>query len=199
MRFLRVFRLFNARLSSDRYVSLDLATHMKKITTLSCFIEAHLHGQKEMVEYFGGNGKLDEKNEIEIARCILQSQIAVYRALIAAAVTQQQISPAILTELCNLYQRKRITQVLRGFVEKAHEDGAIVANEAHQILHPLNSHISSCMKTLNDRSEGVISNSTFKQMLSGDPFYSFRSSVRKSENADMMATIPPPSTNGEQT
>jgi hypothetical protein len=157
MRFLRVFRLFNAKLSADKFVSLELAKHMKKITTMSCFISAHLTAQNDLVKYFGGNGKLDEANESEIARCILQSQLAVYKALFAAANTQKQISEEVLHELQTLYKRKTITEGLSHFVEQALRDGAISNTEAHAILHPLNHQVSRCMKALNDRAEGVMS------------------------------------------
>jgi len=156
MRFLRVFRLFNAKLSADKFVSLELAKHMKKITTMSCFIRAHIEAQNDLVKYFGGNGKLDEVDESEIARCILQSQIVTYEAIIAAANTQKQIKPEILHELKSLFQRKTITEGLSHFVEKAHSDGAISATEAHAILHPLHHQVSACMKALNDRAEGVL-------------------------------------------
>lgn len=159
MRFLRVFRLFNARLHSDKFVSLELAKLMKKITTMSCFIEAHFMAQNDLIKYFGGNGKIDEKDEAEIARCILQSQVSTYQALIAAATTQRQLGVGVLHEMNTLYQRKQITEGLSAFVEKAHADGAITATEAHAILHPLNHQVSACMKTLSERAEGVVSRS----------------------------------------
>merc|ERR1719409_527298 len=123
---------------------------------MSCFIGAHVQAQNDLLSYFGGNGKLDERDECEIARCILQSQVVTYKALIAAASTQKQISPGILKELQTLYSRKSITEGLSHFVEKAHSDGAISATEAYAILHPLNHQVSACMKTLSDRAEGVI-------------------------------------------
>jgi len=156
LRFLRVFRLFNARLSADKFVSMELAKHMKKITTMACFITAHFMAQNDLIRYFGGNGVIDEREEAEIARCIIQSQVSTYSALIAAANTQNQISPKILDELKSLYARKVITESLSHFVEKAHSDGAISATEAHSILHPLNHQVSACMKTLSDRAEGVL-------------------------------------------
>jgi len=169
MRFLRIFRLFNAKLSSDKFVSLELAKHMKKITTMTCFITAHIMAQNDLVKYFGGNGILDEADESEIARTILQSQVAVYSALIAAARTQSLIDKDILDELATLYQRKTITEGLSSFVEKAHSDGAISATEAHAILHPLNHQISSCMKDLNDRAEGVTNAPIKKSTHSSSP------------------------------
>jgi NhaP-type Na+/H+ or K+/H+ antiporter len=157
MRFLRVFRLFNAKMNSDKFVSADLSRHMKKITTMFCFISAHCMAQNDLIKYFGGNGEIDEQDEAEIARCILQSQVSVYEALLAAANTQKQIDAPVLEELRNLYLRRHITESLSSFVEKAHADGAISANEAHAILHPLNHEVGACMKQLNDRAEGVLS------------------------------------------
>merc|ERR1711862_297572 len=109
------------------------AKHMKKITTMRCFIDAHLLAQQDLVKYFGGNGKIDDLSEAEIARCILQSQVTVYQALFAAANTQKQIGPEICAELNSLYKRKAITEHLSHFVEGAYKDGAIHATEANAI------------------------------------------------------------------
>jgi NhaP-type Na+/H+ or K+/H+ antiporter len=168
MRFLRVFRLLNAKLRADKFVSLDLARYMTKITTMSCFITAHLMAQNDVVKYFGGNGKLDESDESEIARCILQSQVFVYKALIAATRIQKKIGRGILHELKILYQRKHITEGLRHFVEEAHAEGAISSSEAHAILHPLHHQIAACMKTLGDRQDGVVSVSNARETLRGN-------------------------------
>jgi hypothetical protein len=160
MRFLRVFRLLNAKFNADKYVSPDLAKHMKKITTLYCYIKAHLMAQNDLVKYFGGNGRVDTKEENEIARCVLQSQVFTYKALVAAATTQKQIdkdAPEVLEELKNLYLRKTITEGLSHFVEKAHSDGAINAKHAHDILHPLHKEMGMCMKEWNERVDGVMS------------------------------------------
>merc|ERR1719487_2519400 len=129
---------------------------MTKITTMNCFILAHIMAQNQLLQYFGGNGKLDEVDECEIARCILQSQISTYKALIAAADNQVKIGVDILFELTTLYTRKNITESLHHFVEKAHHDGAISATEAHAILHPLNHQISHCMKELAETTDGVV-------------------------------------------
>merc|ERR1719454_1202257 len=110
LRFLRIFRLFHARMSSDKFISIDLARHMKKVTVLDCFIRAHVEAQNELVKYFGGNGKLDEANESEIARCILQSQTVTYKALIEAAAVQEHLGLKLFTEVENLHKRKHITE-----------------------------------------------------------------------------------------
>lgn len=156
LRFLRIFRLFHARMSADKFVSMELARHMKKVTTLYCFIHAHMTAQVDLVKYFGGNGKLDEANESEIARCILQSQTFTYRALIERAKTQAELGEKMFTDLTNLYKRKHITEGLGGWIMKAHSDGALSATEAHAILHPLNHLIADTVATLASRAEGVV-------------------------------------------
>jgi len=156
LRFLRLFRLFHARLSADKMVSMELARHMKKLTTLHCFVHAHLTAQLQLVKYFGGNGALDEANETEIARCILQSQVFVYRALRYTSETQGELGEETFIELQNLHKRKSITESLSQFILRAHGDGALSATEAHAVLHPLNHLIASCVKTLADRAEGLV-------------------------------------------
>merc|ERR1719478_1730436 len=81
LRFLRIFRLFHARMSADKFVSMELARHMKKVVTLDCYVRAHCMAQIDLVKYFGGNGEIDEVHETELGRCVLQSQIATYKAL----------------------------------------------------------------------------------------------------------------------
>lgn len=158
LRFLRIFRLFHARLSQDKFVSEELAEIMKKVITLNAFIRGHLTAQCDLMKYFGGNGQMDPV-ETEIARCVLQSQVNTYKALMEAARTQKEMGVAIMDELRNLHKRKNITTGLSNFVLSAHSSGAINASEATAILHPLNHQIAVCMKTIADRAEGVIDKS----------------------------------------
>jgi hypothetical protein len=188
LRFLRIFRLFHAKMSADRYVSLELARHMKKIVTLSCFIKGQEMAQTQLVRYFGGNGKLDEKNETEIARCILQSQVNIYKALWEAGETKRKLGDKVSKELEVLRKRKRITEGFSRFVSDAHEAGALSATETHAILHPLNHQIAECMKTLNDRAEGVLDRSNSH----GHNHKSPRSSVESSHGKKTSVKIADP-------
>lgn len=156
LRFLRIFRLFHAKMSADKFVSEDLARHMKKIVTLTCFIKAQEMAQMQLVRYFGGNGKLDEVNETEIARCILQSQVSVYKALQESGQTKTKLGQHVTSELETLNKRKRITEGFSRFVSDAHAQGALTATETHAIMHPLNHQIAVCLKTLNERQEGML-------------------------------------------
>jgi len=147
---------------------------MKKIVTLSCFIRAHLSAQVALVKYYGGNGKIDEIEECELGRCILQSQVSTYKALTEAAHTQHQLGPELFKELQTLYKRKKITEGLSNFVLGAHHDCAISAFEAHKILHPLHDHVAECMYTLNQRADGVLDLNYVQSVVSGGSIISAR-------------------------
>jgi len=156
LRFLRIFKLFHARMSADKFVSMSLARHVKKASTLACFIRAHVRAQMDLVKYFGGNGVIDEVEEAELARCVIQSQVVTYMALREAASSQQALGDKVCSELQILLKRRLIAKGLSEFVLTAHQDGAISATEAHAILHPMNQLIAECVQKLNDRTEGVL-------------------------------------------
>lgn len=143
-------------MSADKYVSMQLARHLKKVVTLECFVRAHTIAQVDLVKYFAGNGVIDDRKETELGRCVVQSQVATYRALTETVRTQALLGDDIYLELRNLHRRKQITENLTHFVMDAHRDGAITATETHSILHPLNHCIAECVRTLAIRSEGVL-------------------------------------------
>jgi hypothetical protein len=164
LRFLRVFRLFHARLSADKFVSLDLANHMVKLSTWTAFAQAHLMSQEDLIKYFGGNGKIDEVEEAELARCVLQSQVGVYRAVKEVVATQNRLAKPLLEEIHNIVEMKAITENLERFVLDAHNNCALSSREAHTILHHLHHTINQCLSLLYERSEGLIDASMSKKM-----------------------------------
>jgi NhaP-type Na+/H+ or K+/H+ antiporter len=147
LRFLRVIRLFHQKMGADN-VSKPASLKMHRILTLLCFIHAHLNSQVEIVKYFGGNGKLDEKEECEIARCILQSLTAVYIAQDMVLKEEKEMEQVLIDELQFVKIRKRITEGLEKFVMEAYGEGAISAREAESILHPMHHHLEACMKEM---------------------------------------------------
>eukprot|EP00928_Gymnodinium_smaydae_P001242 TRINITY_DN1046_c1_g1_i1.p1 TRINITY_DN1046_c1_g1~~TRINITY_DN1046_c1_g1_i1.p1 ORF type:complete len:1178 (+),score=298.97 TRINITY_DN1046_c1_g1_i1:235-3768(+) len=155
MRFLRIFRLFHAKLGRDSEVSPELATHLVKISTWMNFIGAHCHAQVKLIKYFGGNGKVDEPYERELARCILQSQIEVYHAITHVMKGEELLNDAILLQNIKcVNQRKQITMVLVDFVMSAYRDGAITAKETHSIVHPLHHQIDQCLEAIRAADSG---------------------------------------------
>jgi hypothetical protein len=148
LRFLRVIRLFHSHLSRDEGVSMEVAESMHRIYTLTLFVHAHLQSEIELVKYFGGNNRIDEQDECEIGRCVLQSQIAVYKALGMAVKEEQSLERKMVEELQFVRQRKLVVENLEHFITSAFEDGAISAREAESILHPMHHHLMECMSEM---------------------------------------------------
>jgi len=160
LRFLRVFRLFHAKLNKEKEVSITLAQHMKKITILISFARAHLTAQSQLVKYFGGNGKIDEKDEAMLARCVLQSQTSVYRALSLAVSEERKMNQSVLKELLHVIERKNILEDLESFIMAAHHDGALSARQAESMLHPMNAHLNRELRAIHEITEGIVSRSS---------------------------------------
>mmetsp|Transcript_7852 Transcript_7852/g.17247 ORF Transcript_7852/g.17247 Transcript_7852/m.17247 type:complete len:1246 (+) Transcript_7852:169-3906(+) len=160
LRFLRVFRLFNAKLSRDKLVSHELSCIMFRIMTCMSFIGAHLSSQKALIKYFGGNGKIDCEDEVEIARCIVQSQLSVYKAIGVVSQMERQMNAELVADLKNTLERKEIAEELEEFVMNAMQEGAITSREAESILDPLHHQIADCLALLNDTSEGILRNTS---------------------------------------
>merc|ERR1712113_1128484 len=84
MRLLRLFRLFRffevlkAKLKHQE-LSEALGEHMQKMTLLTTFIHSHLHAEGAMIKFFG----LPKANYGgDLVHCLLQSQVAVYKAIV---------------------------------------------------------------------------------------------------------------------
>jgi len=156
LRFLRIFRLFHAKLGMDSEVSVEVMHHMTRITIWMSYAKAHLASQVQLVKYFGGNGKIDEVDEAEIARCILQSQIGVYSALTSTLAEKKAMDHNLLMELRATVKRKAITENLEKFILEAHHDGALSAGQAESILHPLHHQIKECCRQINAIDNGFV-------------------------------------------
>merc|ERR1711948_175276 len=129
-------------------LSPEVMAYMRTIKVFSCFIKAHLTSQLLLVKYFGGNGKIDEVEEAELARCILQSQVCVYRAIALTVDAKKRTNKECLLELEWAEKMLQVTEGLESFVMKAHEDGAISGRETDSILHPLRGKMSACLKAI---------------------------------------------------
>jgi len=154
MRLLKLFVLFHAMLSSDRRVSYKLAATMVKIQALSSFVRGHIHAQRQMKKFFVGS--FEDESEVEIARCVMQSLIFVHKALHAIIRIQRCIDTEVLDELLAHKETKRITEELELFVQEAEENGAVSAQEAHAILHPMHHTLAHCIKSITTIDEGVV-------------------------------------------
>jgi len=144
LRLWRYWSVLKARLT-HKEESLQIREHMQKICILQCFVRAHSASQKELVQYFGTHDQVDN---VEVARCILQSQCSVYKAVSMAVAEEQNLEPKLLHEVNQVRESKFIAEELEGFVLDAHHGGVINAREAESILRPLHDHMKKCMKQI---------------------------------------------------
>jgi hypothetical protein len=147
LRFLRVFRFFRTELD---WVDPECVAYMKTIRVLESFIQAHLSSQALLVKFFGGKSKMED-DKAEIARCVLQSQAQIYKAISLTIAAKKQMDTTSLQEIERVHQMLHVTEGLEKYVMEAYDCGAISSKEAESILEPLHhkiSHIMQEMKSL---------------------------------------------------
>jgi len=153
-RLMRIFRMMRSKIFRSR-LSLHTAEHMQKVTILNSFIRAHCESQEAIVKYFGRN---NEVNTVELARCILQSQLACYQAMRLAIAEKKQLDPRLLNEVRIAKDAKSLAEELEQFIVDVHQSGVISAPEAESILTPLHHHVHHFSQILTDSQAGRISN-----------------------------------------
>jgi NhaP-type Na+/H+ or K+/H+ antiporter len=154
LRFFRFFRLFHAMMGRDPLISPELAELMRRMTALSSFVSAHLSAQKGMLKFF--TGEIDDSNEVEVSRAVIQSLIAVHKAVQELVTLTRQMPPELVVELQHMRERKRIVEELKEFVLGALANGAITASNAGSLLHPLDHELAHCIQSVNQLSEGQV-------------------------------------------
>lgn len=152
-RLIRFFRVLKAKFSRSD-ISLEVAEHMQKSTILACFVRAHIASQKLLVKYFGRDKRVDT---VELARCILQSQLSCYKAMVLEIEQKQQLDPRILRAVAIAKEAKEISMQLEGFIVDAHESGVLSSTEAHLILHPIHASVLDFGRIIMDSQMGKVS------------------------------------------
>jgi len=137
-RLLKFIQLLREKFFQDE-ISVEVREHLQKITILTIFMRAHLQAQSNIIMYFGTSAKACS---VELARCILQSQISVYQAIFRAVNEEQNLPPRMLMEVRQVRQSRMIAEELEHFILEAHKAGIIGASEATSIVHPLHMYMS---------------------------------------------------------
>jgi len=152
MRFLRLFRLFHASLGKDPLISEELASAMKHMSILNNFVVAHVSAQKSMLKYFAGDTGVSK--EVELGRCLLQSQISVFQATAELNDILLGMEPELVVELQNTRFRKGVIEKLEDHIGDALQKGAITSKNAAALLHPLHHELSGCIQRVTALREG---------------------------------------------
>jgi len=196
-RLLRLFRLFKmvavllAKLDKHEF-SVANGEHFKKFTSLTSFVKAHMHAQRDMMDILcpawrgGGTRKGDDDCSddepdcvpsaeqgktgpimpIEMANCILESQAAVYMAtaLSARAVNQMNCKDT-LEHITQVRQSQDIVEELEEMVLDAQNKGVISGRDAEAITHPLHHHIENCQHIISKVLQGFEMGEELKEEL----------------------------------
>jgi hypothetical protein len=145
MRILRVFRLIKfirtlrAKLLREN-VSQDLAIDLRRIIILMAFVRAQSEAQHELLELFGSLEDHEAPANAAQARCLLESQSHVYRALTIAAERAQTLGDFVLPRMNVLKEGIHIVDDLNHIVMAAHNTGVLNAREADGLMKPLQSY-----------------------------------------------------------
>jgi len=127
---------------------------MTVVQTMQSFVRAHMQSQELMIKYYSnGNSPLDN---VELARCLLQSFVAAHRAIFAL-LNERKLNERLCKGVHDVTFRKHIIEHLKHFIHEAVECGAITAKNAASLLHPLYHEVSECIAYVNLRFEGITS------------------------------------------
>jgi len=140
--------------------SLAVSARLQRFAILTSFVRAHMKTQNDLIEYFGTHGRVDTP---ELARCLLQSQVCVYKAVSMAVGAGQGVNRTLLLEMAQTCESKKIAEKLESFIMDAHRGGVINGREAESVLQPLRDHIKGCMKEIQLNRQGTASNSDKKR------------------------------------
>mmetsp|Transcript_124887 Transcript_124887/g.229191 ORF Transcript_124887/g.229191 Transcript_124887/m.229191 type:complete len:336 (-) Transcript_124887:117-1124(-) len=115
--------------------------HMFKIKVLTQFVKAHLTGVDELMHYFG-------TDSVEVARCVLQSHVAVHRAVLMAVSEEQRLDSFVVKEIAHLRTSHHLTDKLEEFLLEAHTGGIISHSEADSMIKFLHQHLKVTKKQI---------------------------------------------------
>jgi hypothetical protein len=133
VRFVNALRLI--LLQQD--ISFELMEQLRSVYILFAFVKAHRRSQKLFLHFFGDQGSV---SCVEQARCILESQAAVYKASYLAIKEATRIDDIVLTGIFILKESNSIAEDLTSFVFSAFKAGVITSREADSICEPLKHH-----------------------------------------------------------
>eukprot|EP00930_Biecheleria_cincta_P035418 TRINITY_DN24361_c0_g1_i1.p1 TRINITY_DN24361_c0_g1~~TRINITY_DN24361_c0_g1_i1.p1 ORF type:complete len:1090 (+),score=174.60 TRINITY_DN24361_c0_g1_i1:123-3392(+) len=119
------FKWLQKSLSQDSFQN-----QTRAFTMLNAFIEAHSHAQSQIALYFGEDASIDSPEE---AFVVVESQCCVFAAWAHIASLDSTAQTTVNTMLCI----HTLSGNYREFVLNAVQTGALQADEASRVLHPL--------------------------------------------------------------
>eukprot|EP00931_Biecheleriopsis_adriatica_P023033 TRINITY_DN14649_c0_g1_i1.p1 TRINITY_DN14649_c0_g1~~TRINITY_DN14649_c0_g1_i1.p1 ORF type:complete len:987 (-),score=185.92 TRINITY_DN14649_c0_g1_i1:67-3027(-) len=111
----------------------------RAFTIINAYIEAHNHAQKQIATFFGEGGDIDSPEE---AFVIIESQINVFAAAAHTSLIEKKTQVKVNTMLTV----HTLSETYREFLLNTVDTGILQADEASQILHPLQHEIAKLDK-----------------------------------------------------
>jgi hypothetical protein len=147
MRLIRLVRLVRlVQLLKDKFTDQEdvaIRYHLQKMTILENFLRARLQTQANLLMYFGSS---TQALSAEVARCIVQSQVAVYKAFLLTVQEEESLGDQTLQRVRQVRQLHLFGKELEAFILEAHHTGIINATEAQHVVHPLQEHMKKAQK-----------------------------------------------------
>lgn len=169
LRILRIVRLMRfvkglAAKIATKDASLRRGVHMRTITVFRAFVQAHVEAQTKLTKLFGEKGNITTSEE---ARCILESQSEIYKALYVAAEEARDLEENAVLSLRLLRDIIKVVRKMVQFVVGAHESGVITTREANTLIHPFQKHIVDIDTQINKLMKGDLRSA--EDFLGGQP------------------------------
>lgn len=193
VRIVKFLQVLREKFHQDE-ASQELRMHLQTIGILTCFIRAHVESQQNLLLYFGGyssNGGYKARTS-EVARCILQSEVAVFRAVAMAVDVEDECDSEILQEVKKVQESKRLAEELEVFVLGAHQSGVISSGEAKSLVKPLRDHMEECqeqssLKSLVQRKSRIVIDSRQNSVIKSNKSSVRQAADRPSEHSRLSA------------
>jgi hypothetical protein len=150
LRLIRLFRLWKllrgvVAVILHQEELLEIQEHLSNITMLTHFARAQIYSQHQLIDYFGTEGEVDT---VEVARVILQSKVAAYRAVCMAVQEERMTQEDVLKGVCNVRETQAMADELEAFVLEAQKGGVLSNLEARTILRPLRHHVKAQLREM---------------------------------------------------
>jgi len=152
-RLLRLLKSFRGVVESIRNSSdtQEISMRIRRFIIYSAFVRAHTHAQHELIRFLGRYGKPDQ---IELARCTMQSLTDCYKAMRLCAEQEMHIDRWMLEERVTCIGSIEACAKMEECVSEARDGGILSSSEAEALLHTVHSYWHGFERRVEDLRQG---------------------------------------------
>eukprot|EP00419_Tripos_fusus_P005874 CAMPEP_0172685854 /NCGR_PEP_ID=MMETSP1074-20121228/20531_1 /TAXON_ID=2916 /ORGANISM="Ceratium fusus, Strain PA161109" /LENGTH=1191 /DNA_ID=CAMNT_0013505075 /DNA_START=29 /DNA_END=3604 /DNA_ORIENTATION=+ len=160
VRLIKSWELARAVLTGDM-ASIHTTERIHRLCILLGFIRAHVAAQEQLIRFLGRHGKLDCAM---LARCIIQSQTGVYKAMIVFIYQESHVDQWLLDEKEACENSIEALSKMEAFVNDARDGGVVSISEAECLKHTVHQYIGMLMDRVEDVCEGRAQEPVYAQL-----------------------------------